>query len=68
LILEPHLPEILLETKIAVELPYFDKIVYVHGKKSQKIVAEVTAFSDVKSVKASEIYEGNNHQVLVMKK
>lgn len=67
LILEPHLPEELLETKIAVELPFFDKIVYIQSKKSQKIVAEVTSFSDVKSVKSSEIYEGNNYEVLLKK-
>ncbi len=67
LILEPHLPEILLEKKIAVELPYFDKIVYIQSKKSQKIMVEVTSYSDVKSVKASEIYEGMNHEVLMKK-
>ena len=67
LILEPHLPEELMETKISVELPYFDKIIFIQSKKTGKIVMEVTSFSDVKSVKASEIYEGNNHEVLMKK-
>jgi glycogen debranching enzyme len=67
LVLKPHLPEILLGTKIVVELPYFDKIIFIQSKNSKKIIAEVTSYSDVKSIKASEIYTGNNHEILVKK-
>ncbi|MBN2157512.1 MAG: hypothetical protein JW776_15810 [Candidatus Lokiarchaeota archaeon] len=62
--LEPHLPELLLGTKITIELPYFDKIVYMNSDPNQKITAEVTSFSDMKSVKGSVIYEGSNHGLL----
>jgi putative isomerase len=67
LIIQPHLPELLLGSKIAVELPYFDKIVYIQSSSNQQIDVEVTSFSDVKSVKASEIFEGKNHEILIKK-
>jgi len=67
LIIQPHLPEMLWGTKITVELPYFDKIVYIHCSPSQQVVSEVTSFGDVKSIKTSEIYEGKNHEILIKK-